>query len=117
VAFKVGLRSSLQQREAAMATYKHPQVFLPLDLEIMDRVYEAAWAELEARDPFRDRERDGEREETLRKLVMDQTGTGKVDFDTLFEKVVANFPERRVFFVKPRSSTSAGSSGSPEVGA
>ena len=52
-------------------------------MEIMDRVYEAAWAELEARDPFRDREKDGERGETLRKLVMDQTRTGKVDFDTL----------------------------------
>src|SRR5262249_15143545 len=28
----------------------------------MDRVYEAAWAQLEARDPFRDREHDGERQ-------------------------------------------------------
>jgi hypothetical protein len=62
-----------------MGSIRHPRVFHPLDLEIMDRVYEAAWAELEARDPFRDREKDGEREETLRKLVMDQTGTGKVD--------------------------------------
>ena len=66
-----------------MGSFKQPQVFLPLDLEIMDRVYEAAWAELEARDPFRDRDKDGERGETLRKLVMDQTGRGKVDFDTL----------------------------------
>jgi len=86
-------------------------VFHPLDLEIMDRVYEAAWAELEARDPFRDREKDGERGETLRKLVMEQTGTGKVDFDTLLGRVVANMPETWVVFARIRSS------GLPEVGA
>jgi hypothetical protein len=94
-----------------MGSYKHPRVFHPLDLEIMDRVYEAAWAELEARDPFRDRDKDGEREETLRKLVMDQTGTGKVDFDTLLGRVVANMPETWVVFARTRPS------GSPEVGA
>ena len=94
-----------------MGSFKHPRVFHPLDLEIMDRVYEAAWAELEARDPFRDREKDGERGETLRKLVMDQTGTGKVDFDTLLGRVVANMPETWVVFARTRSS------GSPEVGA
>jgi hypothetical protein len=94
-----------------MGSFKHPRVFHPLDLEIMDRVYEAAWAELEARDPFRDREKDGEREETLRKLVMDQTGTGKVDFDTLLGRVVANMPETWVVFARTRSS------GSPGVGA
>ena len=93
-----------------MGSYKHPRVFHPLDLEIMDRVYEAAWAELEARDPFRDREKDGERGETLRKLVMDQTGTGKVDFDTLLGRVVANMPETWVVFARTVSS------GSPGVG-
>ena len=93
-----------------MGSYKHPRVFHPLDLEIMDRVFEAAWAELEARDPFRDREKDGERGETLRRLVMDQTGTGKVDFDTLLARVVANMPETWIVFAR------TGSSGSPEVG-
>jgi hypothetical protein len=93
-----------------MGSFKQPQVFLPLDLEIMDRVYEAAWAELEACDPFRDREKDGERGETLRKLVMDQTGTDQVDFDTLLARVVANMPETWILFAR------AGSSGSPEVG-
>jgi hypothetical protein len=94
-----------------MGSFKQPQVFLPLDLEVMDRVYEAAWAELEARDPFREREKDGERGETLRKLVMDQTGRGKVDFDTLLARVVANMPETWIIFAR------TGSSGSPEVGA
>ena len=93
-----------------MGSFKHPRVFHPLDLEIMDRVYETAWAELEARDPFRDRAKDGERGETLRKLVMDQTRTGKIDFDTLLGRVVANMPETWVVFAR------TGSSGSPEVG-
>src|SRR5262245_7634189 len=69
--------------EASMGSYKHPQVFGPLDLEIIDRVYDAAWAELEAREPFRNRERDEERREELRKLIMDSTGTGRVEFDAL----------------------------------
>ena len=44
-----------------MGSFKHPHAFDPLDLEIIDRVYEAAWAQVEARDPSRDRQKDGER--------------------------------------------------------
>ena len=78
--------------------------FKPLDLEILDRVYEAAWAALQARDPFRDTDKDGERQESLRKLVFDNTGTGRVDFDTLCDRVLANMPENwTVFTVRPRS--------------
>ena len=40
-----------------MGSYKHTRVFDPLELEIIDRVYEAAWAQLEAREPFRDERR------------------------------------------------------------
>ena len=75
-----------------MGSYKHPQVFGPLDLEIIDRVYDAAWAALEAREPFRDRNCDEERRDELRKLIMDNTGTGGVEFDALFERVLANMP-------------------------
>ena len=31
-----------------MGSFKHPHVFDPLDLEIIDHVYEAAWARVEA---------------------------------------------------------------------
>jgi hypothetical protein len=99
-----------------MGTFQHPRVFHPLDLEIIDRVYEAAWAQVEAREPFRDRENDSERQEALRKLVIDQTDTGRVDFDTLFQKVMANMPKSWVFFTKLAARTKAGSSGSPDVG-
>src|SRR5262245_35547433 len=98
-----------------MGSFQHLRVFNSLDLEIIDFVYEAAWAQVEAREPFRDRASDSERQEALRKLVMDQTDTGRVDFDTLFEKVMANMPENWVVVVKP--SIGAGSDGSPEVGA
>jgi hypothetical protein len=69
-----------------MGSYNHTRVFHPLDLEIMDRVYEAAWAAL---DPFRDRDKDSERQESLRKLVFNNTGTGRIDFDILCDRVLA----------------------------
>ena len=86
-----------------MDSFRHPRVFRPLDLEIIDRVHDAAWARLEAREPFRDRERDEERREVLRKLVMDQTGTDRVEFDTLCEKVLGNMPEVWVTFSEQNS--------------
>jgi hypothetical protein len=43
------------------------RAFDPLDLEIIDRVYEVAWAHVEAREPDRDTARDGERQKALRK--------------------------------------------------
>jgi hypothetical protein len=83
--------------------------FKPLDLEILDRVYEAAWVALQARDPFRDTDKDGERQESLRKLVFDNTGPGRVDFDTLCDRVLANMSENwTVFTVRPRSAQEAG---------
>src|SRR5262245_23686060 len=98
-----------------MGSFQQPRVFNSLDLEIIDCVYEAAWAQVEAREAFRDRGNDSERQTALRKVVIGQTDTGRVDFDSLFEKVMANMPENWVVVVKP--SIADGSSGSPEVGA
>jgi len=41
--------------------------FDPLDLEIIDRVYEVAWAHIQASQPNRDTASDGLRQQTLRK--------------------------------------------------
>jgi hypothetical protein len=75
-----------------MGTQNHPRVFDPLDLEVIDRVYRAAWARIEALEPLRDREGDTEREKKLRKLVFDFAHTSKigdhVDFDELSEMVL-----------------------------
>ena len=67
------------------------RVFDPLDLEIIDRVYEAAWAQIEAREPSRDKQKDGERE-ALRKWIFAVVGSGHVDFDDLCDKVLASIP-------------------------
>ena len=64
-----------------MGSFKRPRVFHPLDLEIMDRVFDAAWAHLEAREPFRDRQKDGELQQVLRKLVFDSAGSDKINFE------------------------------------
>jgi hypothetical protein len=49
-------------------------------------------AQVEARQFFRDHEKDDERQDALRKLIMDLTGTGRIDFDTLYERVVTTLP-------------------------
>jgi hypothetical protein len=45
----------VELKEIVLGSFKHPHAFDPLDLEIIDRVYEAAWAQVEARDPVRSR--------------------------------------------------------------
>ena len=45
---------------------KPSQLYDPLDLEILDRVYETAWARFEATNPRRDRAQDEHRQEALR---------------------------------------------------
>ena len=94
-----------------MGSFKYPRVFNPLDLEIMDRVFEAAWAQVEARDPSRDRSKDGERRDALRKWMFVLATPGSVDFDTLCDKVLTIIPNTWIFSIR------SGSSGSPEVGA
>jgi len=76
-----------------MGSFKHSCAFDPLDLEIIDRVYEAAWAKLEACEPFRDSDRDLERQEALRKQIMACATAGHVDFDDLYERALATFPD------------------------
>jgi hypothetical protein len=80
--------------EAAMSSLNPGHIFNPLDLEVLDRVYEAAWAHIEARDLYRDSEKDGAREDALRKTVFTVSGTGPVDFDTLCDKVLASLTTR-----------------------
>jgi hypothetical protein len=67
---------------------KYPRAFDPLDLEIIDRVYEAAWAQIEACEPRRDTEQDGDRQQALREHIFAVAGIGSVDFDALHERVL-----------------------------
>jgi hypothetical protein len=81
-------------------------------LEVIDLVYEAAWAHIEAVDPFRDTDKDDERKDALRKLVMDKAGTDKVDFDTLSERVLGSIPDIMPAFTEPANSPATGSEAS-----
>ena len=50
-----------------MSSFK--SVFDPLDLEIIDRVYDVAWAHAQAREPLRNAASDGARQTALRKKI------------------------------------------------
>jgi hypothetical protein len=77
------------------------QKFDPLDLEIIDRVYEVACAFIEARDLYRDTKEVAEEEDALRKTVFACAGISSVEFDALCDRVLARVDKHR--------STSAGS--------
>jgi hypothetical protein len=84
-----------------MGSFK-PEVFDSLDLEIIDSVYQVAWTTISARDPYRDTQKDGERQEALRKRVFAFASQGSVDFDTLCDKVLVSMPESWTAIVPSR---------------
>ena len=53
-----------------MGSFRQPHTFDPLDLEIIDRVYEAAWAQIEVRYLCRDTSRDDERQKAFTEVVV-----------------------------------------------
>ena len=67
--------------------------FDPLDLEIIDLVYEVAWEQVSASEPSKDTTEDEERQDSLRKSVFALAGDGGVDFDTLLDRVLASLPQ------------------------
>jgi hypothetical protein len=69
-----------------MGSYK--RVFDPLDLKIIDLVYEAALVQLAARDPLSDPIKELERQEAVKKLVFAVAEPGAVEFDDLLDKVL-----------------------------
>jgi hypothetical protein len=93
-----------------MGSFRRPRVFTPLDLEVLDRVYEAAWEQLKARDLYRDTSKDEERKQALRRMLFVLAQPGEVD--VLYDRLLTNIPEPRVKLpVKRHRSTP------PEVGA
>jgi hypothetical protein len=66
---------------------------IPLDLQIIDLVYEPAWAQLEARNPRRNTANDDDRRESLRKKVFAVATPGEVEFDSLLDRVMVVIPE------------------------
>ena len=76
-----------------MGSSKISQAFDPLDLEIIDLVYEVACEQVSARRPPRDAADVEERQAFLRKRVFDLADNNGVDFDTLLDRVLASLPE------------------------
>jgi len=76
-----------------MGSFKRAHAFDPLDMEIIDLVYEVAWEQISARDPSADAAEDEERRAALRKRVFALAGDGGVDFDTLLDRVLASLPK------------------------
>jgi hypothetical protein len=71
------------------------QKFDPLDLELIDRVYEVACAYIEARDLYRDTAKDADEEDALRKTLFACASSGPLEFDTLCERVLAGMDDYR----------------------
>jgi hypothetical protein len=70
--------------------------FDPLDLEIIDRVYEAAWAALIARDPSDNEEKDAARQKNLRQRLFALAQPGAIQFDALYELVTSSYDAPKV---------------------
>jgi hypothetical protein len=84
-----------------MGSYKRPRVFDPLDLEIIDLVYEAALTQIAARDPLSDPTKELERQEAVKKLVFAVANPGSVEFDDLLDKVLDHAAELFHFQATP----------------
>jgi hypothetical protein len=68
------------------------RVLDPLDLEIIEQAYEAAWAEIALREPFRDTAQDNVRKVFLRKRTLAMMRKGASDPTALAHKVLASLP-------------------------
>ena len=64
------------------------------ELAIIEGVCAAAWAQVEARDPLRDRAKDDERRAALRKRILNFARSGQVEFDTLYQLVLTTIPHK-----------------------
>ena len=76
-----------------MGSFKPLRAFNSQDLETIQWVYEAAWARVVLRDPTRDKMHDAELRAFLRKRVFAFAQSSPVDFDTLYDRVVASIPQ------------------------
>ena len=79
--------------------------FDPADLELIDRVYAVACAYIEARDLYRDPKHDGEEQGALRTLIFTAAGDGRLDFDTLCDRILADMDKYRILSGAAASQT------------
>jgi hypothetical protein len=76
-----------------MGSRKRHPAFEPSELDIIDRVYRAAWAQILARHPGRELENNRERQEALRRRLFILADRRPIEFDTLRDRVLVSMPE------------------------
>jgi hypothetical protein len=95
-------------RKPAMGSFKHPRAFLPLDLQVVEMVCDAAWTQIADRDPFRDTTFDEDRKGALRRTVFALAHNVPVDYETLLNRVMSNVPKACALFVAVERSPKPG---------
>ena len=78
--------------------------FDPLDLAIVDSVYQAAWVQLVVRSPALNVEELEKRQQNLYQRVLALAKPGSVDFDTLYERAIASFDQTKITSLVSRSA-------------
>jgi hypothetical protein len=68
----------------------------PLDLEIIDRVYEVASAHIEARNLYRETDNGVEEKEAPRKRVFGLSRQRPIDLDSFCDSLLASLPEQGI---------------------
>ena len=76
----------------------------PLDLAIVDSVYQAAWVQLVVRSPALNAEELEKRQQNLHQRVLAFATPGSVDFDTLYERAIASFDQTKITPLVSRSA-------------
>jgi hypothetical protein len=71
------------------------QAFDPLDLEIIEQVYAAARAYIEAHNLYTNEDQNDDEEDALRKMIFAVAGAGPIHFDILCDTVMAALDEYR----------------------
>jgi hypothetical protein len=87
---------SLKRR--APTPQKQRLAFNPSELDVIDRVYRAAWPQVLAHLPERDTDKNNERRLALSKRLFILAGGGPVEFDKLRDRVLATMPETLMSF-------------------
>ena len=78
--------------------------FDPLDLAIVDSVYQAAWVQLVVRSPALNAEELEKRQQNLRQRVLAFATPGSVDFVSLYERAIASFDQTKITPLVSRST-------------
>jgi hypothetical protein len=79
--------------EAEMGSLQRRHKFDPSELELIDRVYKVACLHIEACNLYRAAPYIAEEEDRLRKAIFACAASGRLDFDTLCDKVLASLTE------------------------